>query len=177
MWLLMLKFWREIAIIMLAGTLMFACNDRDHALIAKGRAEQRVHVADSLLNVNWIRLDSSAMRIAYDTTTVLRLATRVMTDTFWRRDTIFMSSDTAHARPMIPVPVNVVATYDTLGPKCTALAHDCGEYKRLAEARFKLYDEKLAVQPTQIKVSCIQPTLFGTIAGAGAGFYLGRRSR
>lgn len=175
--LLGLKYWREVGLVALAFLLMASCNDRDRALVEKGKAEQRAHVADSLLDVNWTRLDSAAMRIEHDTTTILRLAERIRTDTLWRTDTLFMPGDTAHETPMVPIPTTVLASYDSLGRACTALAHDCSTYRAYAEQRFKLYEEKLAVQPTQIRVSCIQPTLFGTIAGAGAGYFVGRRSR
>lgn len=172
-----LKYWREVALVTAIFLLMAACADRDRALVERGQAQQRTHVADSLLALNAAQLAPATVRVEHDTATVLRLATRVMTDTLWRSDTIFMASDTAHEHPAVPIPLTTLASHDSLAKSCTALAHDCGEYKRLAEARFKLYEEKLAVQPTQIKVSCIQPTLLGTIAGAGAGYYFGRRSR
>lgn len=172
-----LKYWREVGLVALVFLLMASCADRDRALVERGQAQQRAHVADSLLKVNAAQIAPVAVRIEHDTTTVLRLATRVMTDTLWRTERVYMTSDTAHERPMVPIPEGTLASYDSLAGKCTSLAHDCSTYKTYAEQRFKLYEEKLAAAPTQVKVSCIQPTLSGTIAGAAAGFYFGRRSR
>ena len=140
---LLLRYWREAVIVALVAFLMLECHARDEGLIAKGKAEQRAHVADSLLAVAAPAKARAETTLVHDTLRLSRLLIAANVDTAWRHDTLHVPGDST---PRVAVPIRTVAWWDSVGSACSALAHDCLAFRDSANAVIAALNQKLAAE-------------------------------
>jgi hypothetical protein len=144
---LLLRYWREGLLIVLALSLGVAYNLHEHRVRAEATLVEQVRVMDSTLKATKIAMLAQGKTIVYDTTEVLRLLRKV--DTLLTHDTLYATPDARDDSSAIPLPPagGTLATRvlrDSLIPACTRLAHDCGAYQVAAEKRFADYERRIA---------------------------------
>ncbi len=162
--------WKTSAVVALILTVGGGCAalwvQRDHALIAKGAAEERARVADSTLKVITPRLARVDTLLVHDTVKVRLAVDRVVTI----RDTVLHHlTDTLLVK-------EYVARTDTALHACSELLGDCATFRALATQKISALEAKLAAQPAAMAPrSCTVSNVVWGVLGAGGGYFIGRR--
>lgn len=167
---LLLRYWQAGVIAILAGVLMLACNQRDHAIANKARAEVRAHAADSALAVSKVEITRLSAAIVHDTTEVTRLIAKhdTLVYTQMHYDTVYAPTDTTHSHPLVAIPIAEAATDDSVRHACSLLSNDCAAFRRMAQQRFDEYETKLrAVGPIQGSCTWRERATWSILGGVG----------
>ncbi|MGJ0510248.1 MAG: hypothetical protein ACR652_24650 [Methylocystis sp.] len=164
---LLLKWWREAAIVLLALGLIAYCQGRDRAKVREGIAQERYRIADSTLAVLKVaqrKIDSVFVR---DT---LRF-TRWRDSVTIRHDTVLAHlTDTIRVKELIQVQDSAIAT-------CTNLLSSCSA--RVLNLQDQLTQEraKVAAIPLATPRSCTSTGAVSGLVGLGLGFLGGRLAK
>lgn len=165
---LLLRFWREASIGALVLIVVAACHARDVAIAERGRALERVRVADSTLAVVRPALTRVETKLVRDTVRVRVAVDRLVT----LRDTVLAHiHDTTIVRTF-------VTRADSAASACLALSNDCQAFKAYATQTIAALESKLTVTPDpakprrQLGADVLKITIGGAI-----GFLAGRQLR
>lgn len=166
---LLVKFWQPALIVLLLGVGVQQCHARDSALQEKGRALERVRVADSTLRHLKPVLARAETLILRDTLRVRVAVDRVVT----LRDTVLKHlTDTVLVRTF-------VERADSTVRACNDLVSDCQRFRVTANATIAALTEKVKALPVASQRSCAVPSLssavVGAVIGGVTGVYLTRR--
>jgi hypothetical protein len=162
---LVVRYWREAAIAVLALALAGSCVARDRRLVATGVATERSRQADSLLQVTVpLRWKADTLYV-HDT---LRVARRLATfDTV--RDTVLRHiTDTLVVRQF-------VAAADSFKAACTDALSECNRLRGLLMLERDAWKAKAETRPLVIGHSCLTPSIVAGVAGIVGGYVLHRR--
>ena len=162
--LLAVRWWREAALLLLAGVLIASCHARDVALRDRGRAEERARVADSTLHAIRPLLARADTVLVHDTVRVRVAVDRVVTMT----DTVL-----AHLTDTVLVK-QYVQTADSAAKACSLLVTDCARYRGYAEQTIRALEAKLAAAAAVPKKSCMLTTVGAAVVGGTIGYVLRR---
>ena len=164
---LLLKYWRELGLAILAVVLFGMWRSREHALVERGRAIERVRVADSALAV----LRSALARADTQVVTQIRTVTREIARVDTLRDSIpVWRHDTTYIR-------EYVTRTDSALAVCTDLAGSCALFRTTANATIAALEVKVRAIPFAVPRSCAPTGVVTFGVGALAGFFGGRALR
>jgi len=168
---ILLKFWKESLLVLLAVALFAMWRSREKALVAKGVAQEKSRVADSILKVVTPKLAKADSAVLRGTVTVTQFVDRWSTDTAWRTDTVYVAGDTM---PRIAVPVATVVRNDSTIKACNELRLDCTAFRAFANDKIAALETKLAAQPAAERRSCTVPMILSGLVGAVGGYTMPR---
>lgn len=161
---LLLRFWREAAIVVLALALIGSCHARDHRIAASAVAKEQSRQADSTLRVVTPRLARVDTLFVHDTVVVRPTLARIIT----LRDTVLQHlTDTVLVR-------EYVTSSDSAAHACTDLLNDCAQFRIDATASIAAWKAKALAAPQIVVKSCTQGEVVSGVLGVAVG-YLGRR--
>ena len=135
---LLLRYWKEAVIVALVLGLVAMCHARDRALIQRGEALQRAHVADSTLKAVTPKL--------------------ARVDTL--RDTLL-----THLTDTVLVKEYVTRT-DSAIKACSDLLGDCTAFRAYATTTIQALRDKLSAQPAIVTKSCVSSNAVSVLLGA-----------
>lgn len=131
---LLLKYWRETALVAVVLVAVALFRGRDDALKRAGAAEALTQVVRDSLRSNAKQIRVIDTLIRHDTLVQRRLIAR--TDTL-RDSVIAHIHDTAFV-------VQFIKAADSTIHACTETTNDCATFRRLAESRFNGYEQEIA---------------------------------
>lgn len=158
---LMLKYWKEGAVVALVILLSVLWHQKTQALVREGRALEQVRVADSTLIAERPKFAKVDTLVVRDTVTVRRTIARV--DSL--RDTLLV-----HLTDTLVVKEYVART-DSALKACNELSNDCAAFRASALTTIKALETKLAAQPMAVAKSCAMSNVVAVL-GAAAGTWL-----
>lgn len=161
---LLLRYWRELGIAVLALGLVGACHQRDQAIRAQGVATERMRVADSTLTA--LRPQLARVDTIYRRDTIRLTRTRTHYDTL-RESVIARIHDTTEV-------VRFVAAADTAIHACVEALHTCEAKQALLSTERDAWKAKALAIPVTTRGHSILVDL-GLIAISGTvGYYAHR---
>lgn len=164
---LLLRYWKEAAIVGLVLGLVAMCHARDNALVQRGQALQRAHVADSTLRAVTPKLARVDTLLVRDTVRVPHLIAKV--DTL--RDTLL-----THLTDTLLVKEYVTRT-DSAINACSDLLGDCTAFRVYATTTIQALRDKLSAQPAIVTKSCVPSNAVSVLLGAAGAIVYDRVRR